>query len=65
MNYSPVELDIYWDDGSYGVVVANQVKSRGGEVSMSTFPGHRFFWTIHGRRQQAGKDVVVKPGVMR
>jgi hypothetical protein len=47
-NNSPEAADLYWDDGSYGTVVASQVLARGGETQIKTFVSHKFYWTIHG-----------------
>jgi hypothetical protein len=64
INMSPQEMDVFWDDGSYGTVVASNVASSGGRIEVTTFLGHGFSWTVHGRRQQVGDDVVIKAGVM-
>lgn len=52
INQSPKAMDIYWDDGSYGQLVVTKVEPRGGKAELSTFVGHTFHWTVHGRRQQ-------------
>jgi hypothetical protein len=51
INEAPKAMDIYWDDGTYGKVVASKVET-GESVVLSTFVGHTFHWTVHGRRQQ-------------
>jgi len=64
-NNSPEAADLYWDDGSYGAIVATQVPAHGGETQINTFVSHKFYWTVHGRRQQLGSDIAVKAGVVR
>lgn len=59
INKSPKDMDVYWDDGSYGQLVATKVDRNGGNIEISTFVGHLFHWTIHGRRQRVGDDVKI------
>mmetsp|Transcript_35266 Transcript_35266/g.41592 ORF Transcript_35266/g.41592 Transcript_35266/m.41592 type:complete len:429 (+) Transcript_35266:47-1333(+) len=61
INHAKKDMDIYWDDGSYGVIVATQVKI-GGTSEISTYVGHTFHWNVHGRRQQVGQDVLIVAG---
>jgi len=51
-NEANAACDVFWDDGSYGVVVAHKVEARGGEIRIDTHVGHGFYWAVHGRRQQ-------------
>ena len=62
VNEAKIDLDLFWDDGSYGVIVASKVAPNGGEVSMDTTVGHKLYWTVHGRRQQVGGDQVMTAG---
>jgi len=61
-NESPQEMDIYWDDGSYGKLVASKIKAGGGSTTMNSFVGHKFYWAVHGRRQQVGEDIAMTLG---
>jgi len=56
-------LDIYWDDGSYGTIVGHKVDGKGGKINIDTVVGHKFYWTVHGRRQQVGSDATIQSGV--
>jgi prolyl 4-hydroxylase len=58
INQASKAMDIYWDDGSYGVIVTTQLNT-GGQAELSTYVGHTFHWNVHGRRQQVGVDVVI------
>ena len=62
VNEAAEDMDLFWDDGSYGVVVANKIPARGGKVEMKTTVGHKMYFTVHGRRQQVGEDVVIEAG---
>lgn len=62
INNSPSNADLYWDDGSYGVLVGTNVPAHGGAIQMDTFDGHKLYWTVHGRRQQLGPDHVIRWG---
>ena len=57
------QMDLFWDDGSYGVIVSHKIEGRGGKVDLSTFVGHQFYFCVHGRRQQVGGEFEVKLGV--
>ena len=61
VNEAKIDLDLFWDDGSYGDR-GSKVAPNGGEVSMDTTVGHKLYWTVHGRRQQVGGDQVMTAG---
>lgn len=63
INQSPKAMDIYWDDGSYGKLVVTKVDPRE-KAELSTFEGHVFHWTVHGRRQQVGGDVIISSSTL-
>uniref|UniRef100_A0A7S1XLY1 Uncharacterized protein n=1 Tax=Phaeomonas parva TaxID=124430 RepID=A0A7S1XLY1_9STRA len=50
INMSPVQADLYFDDGRFGVFV-NSFNS-GESMELGTFVGHRFFWTSKDIRDQ-------------
>ena len=48
-NDSVHRADIYWDDGSYGVLILTL--ELGGTQSVNTFLGHKYFVTRHGTKE--------------
>lgn len=49
-NDSPHRADVHHDDGMFGSVVGT-AEAYGGILRVHTFPGHRFFVTLHGARE--------------
>jgi len=50
VNLSEFRVDVYWDDGKYGVNLI-AVDAGGGKDNLNTFQGHGFFVTRHGVRE--------------
>ncbi|KAL7463810.1 hypothetical protein ACHAXS_004161 [Conticribra weissflogii] len=48
-NSSPYRVDIYWDDGQYGALLATL--SPGESTALHSFLGHSFFVTRHGVKE--------------
>lgn len=46
-NESPYRVDVYFDDGEYGSIIATLEK--GETTGINSFLGHKFFVTRHGR----------------
>lgn len=48
-NESPYRVDVYFDDGSYGVHIS--ILEQGGSTSINSYIGHKFFVTRHGVKE--------------
>ena len=48
-NKSPYRVDVYYDDGDYGLLMGNLVQNE--STSLNTFVGHTFFVTRHGVKE--------------
>ena len=57
VNLSKFRVDLYWDDGKYGVNLLT-LDANGGETQMNTFQGHKFFVTRHGVRENLYPEAV-------
>jgi len=57
VNLSEFRVDIYWDDGKYGVSLAT-VEADGGTSKLNTYNGHGFFVTRHGVRENIYPETV-------
>jgi len=56
VNLSKFRVDVYWDDGKYGV---NLLTIEVGEtLKMNTYQGHKFFVTRHGVRENLYPEAV-------
>jgi len=52
-NKSAYRIDVYWDDGEYGIKIMTLERSgmEGSMNSVNTFKDHSFFFTRHGMKQ--------------
>lgn len=48
-NKSPYRVDVYYDDGDYGLLMGNLVQNE--STSLNSFVGHTFFVTRHGVKE--------------
>ena len=55
-------VDLYWDDGEYGLLQTGIDSGR--EIQIETFDGHKFWFTQQGNRIQIG-SMEITPGVSR
>jgi hypothetical protein len=55
LNQSPLRVDLYWDDGQYGSLVATLEPGKMGTIN--SYIGHSFFVTRHGVKEGLFTDV--------
>ena len=50
INHSPYRVDVHWDDGRFGRVIAN-CEGNGAQIPLSVFRDNTFFITRHGVKE--------------